>query len=364
MKKIIAISVFVLLGLTVCGQADTMLKDITIADTQDVKVTLFDTDDLFEISLSFDINRYRKEKMSEEYLDAVLKYFVNDKDSVVKNIRVKPRGNIRRTSICDFPPLMLNFQMKDPENSEFTGINKLKVVTYCKLGFEDYILREYLVYKLLNVITDYSFRVRLFKISYINTAKEKKPIMQYGFAIEPVSILEKRTGTTEIKYAGLTQRDIRPSCLDMAAIFNYMIGNTDWSVPIGHNIQLLFQPGASDSEANLVVPYDFDYAGIVNTNYAIPFESLPIESTRQRLYMAVCRSDQTFMKTINVFVEKKEALFKVINDFPYLNPRSKKDMTMFLEGFFDLINKRNTILNYLKADCNWFESQANLRIRK
>jgi hypothetical protein len=253
--------------------------------------------------------------------------------------------------------------MKDPADSKFAGINKLKFVTYCKLGFEDYILREYLVYKLYNVITDYSFRVRLFKINYINTAKERKPIVQYGFAIEPIRQLEKRTKTQEIIYSGLTQRNIRPDMLDRAALFNYMIGNADWSIPISHNMQLLYQPGATDKQANLAIPYDFDYAGIVNTDYSIPFENLPIENVRQRLYMAVCRSDETFMNTVNEFARKKDALYKVINDFPYLNPRSKKDMTEYLDGFFSLINKKNTILTYLKTDCDWFERQSNLRVR-
>jgi len=363
MKKLIVFPLLFLNIFSAFGQADTMLKDLTIADTQDVKVTLFDSDDLFEIFLSFDITKYKREKMSNNYLDAKLKYIESVNDTVVKNIKVRPRGNIRRSAICDFPPLMINFRMKDPTESKFAGINKLKFVTYCKLGFEDYVLREYLVYKLYNVITDYSFRVRLFKINYINTAREKKPIIQYGFTIEPISQLEKRTKTKEIIYAGLTQRNMRPDMLDRAALFNYMIGNTDWSVPIGHNIQLLYQPGAPDNEVNLVVPYDFDYAGIVNTDYAIPFESLPIENTRQRLYMAVCRNDQVFMNAVNEFVQKKDALYKVINDFPYLNPRSKKDMTGFLDGFFALVNKRNTILSYLKADCSWFERQANLKVR-
>ncbi len=363
MKKLITLFLFLLCGLSGFGQADTTLQDLTIADTQDVRVTLFDSDDLFEIFLSFDITKYKKEKMSDEYLEANLKYFENETDSIVKKIKVRPRGNIRRSAICDFPPLMINFQMKDPADSKFAGLNKLKFVTYCKLGFEDYILREYLVYKLYNVITDYSFRVRLFRINYINTAKEKKPVVQYGFAIEPVRQLEKRTKTKEIIYSGLTQRNIRQDMLDRAALFNYMIGNSDWSVPIGHNIQLMYQPDVPDNEVNLAIPYDFDYAGIVNTDYAIPFESLPIETTRQRLYMAVCRSDESFMKMINEFQQKKEALLKVINDFPYLNPRSKKDMITYLDGFFGLINKRNTLLTYLKTDCNWFERQANLRIR-
>ena len=134
---------------------------------------------------------------------------------------------------------MLNFKMKDSVGKEFAGINKLKIVPYCKIGYEQYVLKEYLVYKLYNVLTDYSLRVRLFKITYLSSVKEKKPLTQFGFAIEPMSLFEKRTKTKELNYSNVTQRNLRPEMLDRTAIFNYMIGNTDWSVPIKHNVILL-----------------------------------------------------------------------------------------------------------------------------
>jgi hypothetical protein len=365
MKKIIPF-LFLLSGFLIqsaFSQVDSLQSAYDITDTQDVKITLFDTDDLFEISLKFDITQYKRAKSNEEYLDAVLTYYTGEKDSVSKNIKVRARGNIRRTAICDFPPLLLNFQMKDSTSTEFSGLNKLKLVSYCRIGYEDYVLREFLVYKLFNVLTDFSFRVRLFKITYINTAKEKKPLTQYGFAIEPVSLLEKRTATKEVTFPGITQRSIKPDMLDRTAIFNYMIGNTDWSVPIHHNA-LTFAKINPDPDYNyLLLPYDFDYSGLVNTDYAVPFETLPIETVRERLYMVVCRSNTEFTSAIKEFEEKKDEFYKVINDFPYLSARSKKDMTNYLEGFFIGIDKRNTLVRDLLNDCNWFEEQANLKIR-
>ena len=112
-----------------------------------------------------------------------------------------------------------------------------------------------------------------------------------------------------------------------------------------------------------LLPYDFDYAGLVGTEYAIPFETLPIETTKDRLYMAVCRSETEFINELKEFVDKKDQFYKVINDFPYLSARSKKDMINYLEGFFSGIDKRNTMVNKLLKDCSWFEEQANLKIR-
>ena len=362
MKNTILSATILLLFTTVALMGQTQ-GEITVNDTQDVKVTLFDSDDLMEISLAFDISHYKKYKSKDEYLDAVLTYYNSPEDSVVKNIKVRARGNIRRTAICDFPPLMLNFRMKDSEGTEFEGINKLKIVPYCKIGYEDYILREYLVYRLFNVVTDYSYRVRLFRITYINTSRTQKNITQFAFAIEPTALLAERTGTTEIEYTGTTQRNIKPDMLDMAADFNYMIGNTDWSVPIQHNVQLLYQPQATGNEANLIIPYDFDYAGIVHTNYAVPFESLPIENVRQRLYMAMCREEDSFLEVLKKLQDKKQELYKVIEDFPYLHPRSKRDMTSYLNEFFAGLEKRNPVLRSIMTDCRWFEEQSNLRVR-
>jgi hypothetical protein len=364
MKKIIPVLLIISAFFVqpVFSQIDSLRATYAVKDTQDIKPTLFDTDDVFNISLKFDIPRYKKARSDTMYLDAVLTYYINDKDSVVKNIKVRARGNIRRTAICDFPPLMLNFKMKDPSEKEFAGINKLKIVPYCRIGYEQYVLKEYLVYKLYNVLTDFSLRVRLFKITYLSSVKEKKPLTQYGFALEPISIFEKRTGTKELNYS-ITQRNIRPEVLARAAIFNFMISNTDWSVPIKHNVILFTDAKKTNANDNLIVPYDFDYSGIVGTDYAVPFESLPIKTVHDHLYMAVCRSETEFADALNEFKEKKDEFYKIINTFPYITESSRKDMNRHIDDFFYLMDKRNSLVKKLRSDCNWFETQSNLRVR-
>ena len=151
MKRIYLVFLLIVsLTATLSAQVDSLDANFAVSDTQDVKVTLFDTDELLEISLKFDINKYKRFKSDTLYLPAVLTYHLSETDSVVKNLKVRARGNIRRTAICDFPPMMLNFKVTDSVDSEFSGINKLKIVPYCKAGFEHYILKEYLVYKLFN----------------------------------------------------------------------------------------------------------------------------------------------------------------------------------------------------------------------
>jgi hypothetical protein len=332
------------------SQVDSTNVQYSIADTHNVSVNLFKSDDLFEISLRFDISYYKRKRSDEEYLDAILTYHKSSTDSVNKNIKVKARG-IMRKIICDLPPLFLNFKMKDSIGEEFSGINKLKLVTYCKRGYQDYVLKEYLIYKLYNILTDNSLRVRLMRVNYINTSKKSKPITEFGFVIEPVKLLEKRTNSIDIESVNITQQMIKPEMMDRMAIFNYMIGNTDWSVPIRHNIIAFSQPFSERPDLAMILPYDFDYSGLVNADYAVPFPGLGIESVLERCYLGICREPEVIINALKEFTDKKEDFYKVINDFPYLKEKEKKRMIQYLDGFYNGIDKRNTVAYKMLQTC-------------
>ena len=63
-----------------------------------------------------------------------------------------------------------------------------------------------------------------------------------------------------------------------------MIGNTDWSVPNQHNCKVLSGMNIEHSDLGTIVPYDFDYSGLVDADYAVPYEGLALESVRERRY--------------------------------------------------------------------------------
>ncbi len=352
MKKILPLLILLCLIGIINGfsQPDSLKMKYAVADTIGDDIILFDSDELMEISLKFDITQYRRKKNDTEYLDATLIYHTSPGDSIVKSLKVKPRG-ISRLAICDFPPIMLNFKKQDSVPGEFSKTDKIKMVTHCSAGGEDYLLREFLVYKIYNILTEYSFRVRLLRVNYINTSKPTKPIQEFAFLIEPVESLGRRTNSGEVETAHVTQRHIRKDIMDRMAIFNYMIGNTDWSVPIRHNTLTIAQGNYGGLESGIIIPFDFDYSGLVNTDYAIPFEGLGIETVRERRYLGVCRTEEEYTEALVQFTEKKEEIYKVINDFPYLSTRSKKDMINYLEGFYKAFDKRNSIVYMLLKDC-------------
>ena len=346
-------SLLILSGITVLtafGQYDSTNYKYAVSDTLQENIRLFNSDELLEITLKFDITSYRRKKNDEEYLDALLTYHTGPADSVVKILKVRPRG-IMRLSICDFPPLMLNFKKQDSVESEFSSVDKVKMVTHCSAGGDEFLLKEFLIYKLYNVLTDYSFRVRLLRVNYINTSRESKPVKAFAFVIEPVEMVGKRLSAVEVNSMKLTQKHIIPEAINRMAIFNYMIGNTDWSVPILHNVCFMSKDNSSGLGSGIIIPYDFDYAGLVNTGYSVPFEGLGLKSVLERRYLGVCRSEEIFINALKEFAENKDEFYKIINEFPYLNAKSKKEMITYMEGFYNDFDKRNTIVYKLLNEC-------------
>ena len=314
---------------------------------------LFTRDDILELSLRFDITQYKRKKPKDEYLDAVLTYHISKTDSINKNIRLKSRGQFRN-GYCDFPPIALNFKKTEFKMGDLNKLEKMKLVTHCQSGNEDIVFKEYLIYKLYNVLTDSSFRVRLLKINYINTFKQSKPIRSYAFFIEPLDLLAERTNSVPVEVLTLSQKNIVPEMMDRMAIFNYMIGNTDWSVPGQHNCKVLASLRTDRSDLGMIVPYDFDYSGLVNATYAVPAEGLGIESVRQRIYLGTCRSEEVYLNTLKEFANKKESFYKVVREFPYLDERTKKDMVRYLDEFYSGFDKKTSIVYNLLNQCKNF----------
>lgn len=353
-RKIFPLIVFLsgIAGLSSFSQVDSVNYQHAVSDTLDEDLKLFESDELLEISLKFDITQYRRKRDDTEYLPAILVYHTSSTDSIVKNLRVRCRGK-SRLSLCSFPPLMLNFQKQDSVEGEFSRVDKIKMVTHCSAGREDYLLKEYLIYKLYNVLTDYSFRVRLLRVNYINTFKESKPVRTFAFVIEPTENLCKRLNAVEVETRmNLSQKQIRPEVMDRMAIFQYMIGNTDWTVPIFHNnVLILSQSYLYGQAQGIAVAYDFDYSGLVNASYAVPADQYKLNSVRDRRYVGICRSEETFINALQEFADKKEEFYRVINEFQYLSPSQKKQMISYLEGFYEGFDKRNSIVRALINEC-------------
>jgi len=322
-----------------------------VSDTVET-LDFFDTDEPLELTLKYDITSFVKQKHKGEYLDAVLIIYSGENDSIVKNIRLKARGNFRRGH-CFFPPIYLNFKTDPIEHGELEGIKKIKLVTHCSnsKAYQAYVLKEYLAYKMYNLLTDYSFRVKLLKINYIDTGKKQRNYVHQGFLIEPIELIEKRTNSIEVDGKMISGLTVMNPEMDRVSMFEYMIANTDWRVKGGHNMKYLKSLEWVTTKV-IPVPYDFDYSGMVNASYAIPQEWTSIKEVTQREYLGYCRDDEdAYLQAVEPFLQNKDDIFMIIEDCQYLSEREKKGLRSFIEGFYDEVEDSRGVLHSLKRQC-------------
>jgi hypothetical protein len=302
-------------------KASTYNEDSGIqkSDSLRQKINLFGSDDLLEVSLGFDLTGFQRKSDKAGSFDGRIVFHPGQPDSLSMKVSVKHRGEYRYQT-CSFPPIQLNFKKPVYAVADTGKIKKIKLVTHCTPGnpSDDYVLREYLVYKLYNVLTDTSFRVRLLRITYNDTGRKRKPMTQYGFFIEPLDVLASRTNNVSIKAENLTQ----------------------------HNLAIIKSRIIEKSLMGITIPYDFDLCGIVNADYGTPAPEMGLTSSRDRRFVGICRDRQTIENELKQIREKKEKLYSVINEFTYLDQRSKKDITTFLDQFFDSLEKQKD-LDYL-----------------
>ena len=315
------------------GHDSTYLIDFTLFPKTDP----FQSGNIIRISLKFDIKEFVRSKYKGEYQKAQLSIYNLDSNIVEKEIRIRSRG-VMRKSFCHLPPIKLNFKETEFDNDSLNDINSLKLVTHCKNSatFEQYLLKEFLVYRMYNLLTDSGFRVKLLQIDYIDSEDKVKPMTKYGFIIESNNHLAERLHGIRIDRAGVNTWDTDSYHTSLTAVFQYMIGNTDWAIPVPHNFKLV-KPSVPTSSI-LAIPYDFDYSGMVNTGYAIPAEELGIETVRTRVYRGFCLPSQDhYQRIFKVFLENKQAMFSLVEDFELLDKKSRPEMLEYLEEFYKIL---------------------------
>ena len=325
------------------------------SDPQYPSFRLFEDREMLEITLRFDLSTYFRTKPKKEYLPASITFHLNSTDTITRDIKLRTRG-VFRNSFCVFAPIELNFRKVDFGYSDLNSISKLKMVTQCRSGSlnADYILKEFIAYKLFNVLTDTSFRVRFLAINYIDTRKDRKPISHYGIFIEPIDMLTERTNSSEVKSTNLTQKNIEPWIMDRMAIFNYMIGNYDWSIPGQHNVKIIKPLDVNPSGPGIAIPYDFDWTGLVDSSYAIPVEDTGLEDVTERLFTGVCRTREVYQKRLEIFSAKKDDFYRVISECPNLDQRLRRELTYYLDGFFNRLEGRNMVVEDFLNTCKNF----------
>lgn len=304
-------------------------------------ITLFRSDTLKQVILTTDMKALLKSKYAEAYQPAKLHIIDANADTTTLKVEIKCRGNMRKET-CYFPSVRMKFPKAD------FSYNKLKWVNVCD-GEEDaeHLLKEYLAYQLLNIITDKSFKTCIVRMQYVDSIKQKG-FQSYAFVIQSAEELAAKFDGRVIEPKHVKEEILNPEELAIFTFFQYMIGNTDWSIPNLHNVEFFTHPAS-----NTVIPvaYDFDYSGFVNAPYATPHPSIPISHVTVRHNKAVCIEEAICEKTRLLFLDKKAEILNTCHEFDLLDPKNKARVTDYLEDFFKVIDDAKVTTRIFSKDC-------------
>ena len=350
MRTIITLSMALFFGgmqLTSYGQqAGNSMAKMTVETGKN----LFESDSVLDLVLSGDIRKLLDDRSDKPDAHRVnVRYTSADGSIVELGAEAKTRGHFRKQQgVCTYPPLSLQFTSSETfTNSIFQNQQKIKLVMPCQ--GDEYVVREWLVYKIYNLISAKSFKARLVRLTLEEQKSKKTGSGFYGILLEEENQLATRNNAIAVtRKLSPNEVDV-PSYLNMT-MFQYLIGNTDWSVQYLQNIKLL----AKDYLAiPIAVPYDFDHAGIVNTPYAFPAEELLMSSVKERRYRGYCIKDMAvFAPSIAFFNQIKPAVYKLYTPNNLLDEKYIKSTVKYLDEFYATINNPENFKKEFSYPCD------------
>jgi hypothetical protein len=244
------------------------------------------------------------------------------------------------------------------EDQHLRSSGNIEIIVSCEDNnrFEQFVLLEYAAYKTYNMLSDISLRTQLTKISLIDSKKNGKLELEESFAFiteHPTEMTERLGGKIANEKKNTRPNTLEHADFDIACVFQFMIGNTDWYPYNNHNMDFLLIPSRN---RHVPLIYDFDAAGLVGTPYSIPHTSLPIKTVYERYYMGLCREEAETEKTLQFFRSKKGEILKFYQEFPYFNKSSRRESVGYLEEFFEIIEDPKKLKKDMLKDCGkWFK---------
>jgi hypothetical protein len=316
---------------------------------------LFRDNSVLDVTITAPMKPLVRERSKDEYLKGTFGYTDADGTPVVLDVGIRARGNFRH-KICDLPPLRLNFKKSQVKGTLFNKQNKLKLVVPCEDSdrYEQLLLREYLAYRILNTLTDLSFRVRLLRVTYADSNGGANDDIRYAFVIEDEERFAKRHGLESVDLRWTSVEALEPEALNLTSVFQYLIGNTDFSPIAGapergccHNYVLY--SGASGRF--MPVPYDFDHSGLVDAPYAEPNDQFKLRNVQERLYRGRCANNAFIPASVDRHRQARESIYELVDELPGADGRTRRETTRYIDGFFELIEKPSRVDRYITKKC-------------
>jgi len=295
---------------------------------------LFSNKKPLKIKLNYSNKNLNKNTNDSTFIKSKLIFFEKKINKEIQ-VSLRARGNFRRKH-CYFTPVKIKIKKSDALNTIFSDNRTLKLVLPCKNNRDknDNILKEFIAYKIYEIISLYYFKTRRLEVDYTNQ-KNKKGINYNlaGFLIEDDDKVAKRFDGKIVK------RKISPLAMDdfnsvNLSFFNFLIGNTDFSSAHQHNGKLLFY-----EKKIIPIPYDFDLTGWVKPKYGLGITNRLGYSFEERNYIGFKRGKNIYSKVRNHYLRLKEKIFNTVelyeSEFEY--KKSYNLMMDYLRGFYEIL---------------------------
>lgn len=321
-----------------------LFMDSILGQDKGKPLPLFQSHEILNLSLEADFKKVTGNSDDSTTFPARLTLTDNDGAVRTLDVRVRSRGKTRREKdVCTFPPLRLEFSRKETINTPFEGQKALKLVTHCKNPDfnEQNVIVEYLIYRAYQLFTDSAFCVRPAIIDYIDTGKKGDTLRKFAFFIEKEKNLAERLNAIEIEGEKLHPNRTLPLQTCMMDMFQYMIGNTDYSIWELHNTILVVD--SARTRPPVAIPYDFDWSGLVSSTYAEPHSLIGTSDVTERVYRGFKKDAPIVEHTIMVFRLKKPEIYALFQNYPLLEEKRKKKALNYLDGFFWTIDNERRV---------------------
>ena len=317
---------------------------------------LFNNTDPLELTLTAPMRTLVNQRMQRRSVDGTLGYASAD-GNIELELEVTPRGN-NRLATCAFPPMWINLKRRQLEGTVFAGQNRLKLVTPCRSGsvYEEYLALEHLAYRIFETVGEHAFRTRYVRMTYVDTQRNNRRTEAPAFLIEHMNELATRTAAQAIDTDTISHDMLEPRAITIVALFEFLIGNTDWSALAGadgddccHNARPLVLGETADPRF-VIAPYDFDQSGIVNAAYAQPAASLRLRSVRERLYRGFCATNTYVSEAAARFVTARPAIEALIAE-EQLSDRARTRVSNYIAEGFEILSDPQLLERSVIANC-------------
>jgi len=303
---------------------------------------LFESADTLAVTISAPWKRLINDRKNPDPYPGTIEFTdsLGQKQSLPLTIE---RRGITRQKLCKVPPIKLRFEKDAVKGTMFRGQDEIKMVTHCDKGerWQQYYPQEMVIYRLYNLMTERSFRVRPLSITYSDSEKGLVEDPQFAFLIEDDSDVAKRNDLMHLKVNKIKRAQLEPQEASLMALFEFMIANVDFEQTAGpkpdnccHNTKLF---GLDEVSNIYTIPYDFDSAGLVDTHYAAPNENLRIDEVTDRLFRGFCIHNETLEPARQKYLEQEQAIYALVDNESLLNARSKARMHKFLAEYFEIL---------------------------